>query len=135
MTRVRSLAQAGDLSSSLCVQTSSESHPASYPHGTRGPFLAVKRSRGVTSTTHSHPVLRSRMRSYSSSPPWDMHGGSGTTFMLHVRSLYNKALTEKLWLGMDNTLRWLSKGVCVAMTDSLWKHNVGHCPLSEVYLI
>jgi hypothetical protein len=37
-TAVRSLAEAQAFSSSLCVQTSSESHPASYPMCTRGPF-------------------------------------------------------------------------------------------------
>jgi hypothetical protein len=31
-------AEAKDLSFSLCVQTSSEAHPASYPVGTGGPF-------------------------------------------------------------------------------------------------
>jgi hypothetical protein len=35
VTGVQSLAEAKDLSSSLCVQTSSEAHPASYPMGTR----------------------------------------------------------------------------------------------------
>jgi hypothetical protein len=38
------------------VQTSSGSHPASYPMGTRGSF-----PRGVKLTTHLHPVPRSRM--------------------------------------------------------------------------
>jgi hypothetical protein len=48
-TAVRSLAEAQVFSSSLCVQTSSESHPASYP--TRGPFpgdkvqLEIKKAR------------------------------------------------------------------------------------------
>jgi hypothetical protein len=36
VTGVRSPAE--DFSSSVCVQTSSEAHPASYPVGTRGPF-------------------------------------------------------------------------------------------------
>jgi hypothetical protein len=31
-----------DFSSSLCVQTSSEAHPASYPMGTGGPFSGAK---------------------------------------------------------------------------------------------
>jgi hypothetical protein len=35
---VRFPGQAKDFSSSVCVQTSSEAHPASYPKGTRGPF-------------------------------------------------------------------------------------------------
>jgi hypothetical protein len=38
--------------SSLSVQTRSAAHPASYPMGTEGHFPGVKRSRGVTLTTH-----------------------------------------------------------------------------------
>jgi hypothetical protein len=77
--RVRSPAEAKDLSSSLCVQTSSGAHPASYPMGTGGPFLGVKRGPGVTLTTHLHLVPRSRMsRSYKSSPPSAFVACSGT---------------------------------------------------------
>jgi hypothetical protein len=47
---------AGDLSSSPCVQTGSEAHPASYPMGTGALSLGVKRGRGVTLTTHPHLV-------------------------------------------------------------------------------
>jgi hypothetical protein len=39
---VRSLAKAKDFSSSLCIQTSSEAHPTSYPVGTGNPFLGLK---------------------------------------------------------------------------------------------
>jgi hypothetical protein len=40
-----------------------------------GPFPGVKRSRGVTPTTHPHLVPRSIMsRSYTSSPPKRLHG-------------------------------------------------------------
>jgi hypothetical protein len=35
---VRSPVEVTDFSSSLCVQTSSEAHPASYPVGTGGPY-------------------------------------------------------------------------------------------------
>jgi hypothetical protein len=42
------LSEAKDISSSLCVQTGSEAHPASYPMGTWDPFLGVKRGRDVT---------------------------------------------------------------------------------------
>jgi hypothetical protein len=42
MTRVRSPAEAKYFSSSICVQTSSETHPASYPMGTGGPFPGGK---------------------------------------------------------------------------------------------
>jgi hypothetical protein len=55
-------AEENDFSSSLCVQTSSEAHPASYPMST-----GVKRGRLVRLTTHLVP--RPRMsRSYTSSP-------------------------------------------------------------------
>jgi hypothetical protein len=39
---VRSPAEAKDFFSSLCVQTSSGAHPASYPVGTRDPFSGSK---------------------------------------------------------------------------------------------
>jgi hypothetical protein len=42
MTGVRSPVEANDVSSSICVQTSSEDHPASYPTGTGGPFPGGK---------------------------------------------------------------------------------------------
>jgi hypothetical protein len=68
---VRSPAETKDFSSSLCVYTGSGAHPASCPTGTVSPFLGVNRGRGVTLTTHSHPVPRSRMsRSYISSSAW-----------------------------------------------------------------
>jgi hypothetical protein len=55
-----------DFYSSLCVQTSSEAHPASYPMSIS---TGVKRGRGVTLTTHLHLVPRLRKcRSYSPIP-------------------------------------------------------------------
>jgi hypothetical protein len=51
MTRVRSPTEAKDSSSSLCVQTSSEAHSASYPMVTGCPFQGVKRGRCLTLTT------------------------------------------------------------------------------------
>jgi hypothetical protein len=51
-TGFRSPAEAKDFSSSLGVQTSSETHPASYPMGTGGPFQGVKGGRGVKLTIH-----------------------------------------------------------------------------------
>jgi hypothetical protein len=70
-TGVRSPTGAKDFSSSLCVQTGSGAHPASYPMGTeRG-----KARPGVTLTTHPHLVPRLSMsRSYTSSPPLCLHG-------------------------------------------------------------
>jgi hypothetical protein len=65
------------------VLTSFEAHPPSYPTGTGGPSLGVNRSQGATLTNHSHLVLRSRMNmSYTSSPPWRLHGGSGTLYFV-----------------------------------------------------
>jgi hypothetical protein len=49
---VRSPLGAKDFSSSLCVQTGTEAHPASCTMGTRGPFPGAKRGRCVTLTTH-----------------------------------------------------------------------------------
>jgi hypothetical protein len=71
----RSPAEAKDFSSSLCVQTGSEAHPASYTVGTRGPFSGGK-AWPRHDTEHSpHLVLRSRMnRSYTSSPPKHVNG-------------------------------------------------------------
>jgi hypothetical protein len=48
--------------SSLCVQTSSEAHPASYSMGTSGLFLGVKRGRGMMLTTYSYLVPREEGR-------------------------------------------------------------------------
>jgi hypothetical protein len=42
MTEVRFPAEAKDISSSLCVQASSEAHPASYTMDTGGPFPGAK---------------------------------------------------------------------------------------------
>jgi hypothetical protein len=65
---VRSPAEAKDFSSSLCVQTGSEAHPASCTMGTGGPFPGPKARLGATLTTQSHLGPRSRMsRSYTSS--------------------------------------------------------------------
>jgi hypothetical protein len=82
-TGVRSPAEAKDFSSSLCAQTCSEAHPASYQMGTGGPFQGVNRGRGVTLTTHPHLVSRSRMsRSYTSFPPSRLHGLQRDSFTL-----------------------------------------------------
>jgi hypothetical protein len=51
---VRSPAETKDFSHNLCVQTGSGAHPASCTMGTGGPFMGLKRGRGVTLTTHSH---------------------------------------------------------------------------------
>jgi hypothetical protein len=51
---VRSPAGAKDFSSSLCVQTGSGAHPASYAVGTGGPFLGGK-ARPGRDADHSPP--------------------------------------------------------------------------------
>jgi hypothetical protein len=51
---VRSPAGEEDFSSSLCVQTSSEAHPASCTMGTRGPFPGGK-ARPGRDADHSPP--------------------------------------------------------------------------------
>jgi hypothetical protein len=64
---VRSPAETKDFSHSLCVQTGSEAHSASYPIGAGDPFQGIKRGRGVTLIIQPHLVPRSRIRSYMSS--------------------------------------------------------------------
>jgi hypothetical protein len=51
---VRSPTGAEDFSSSLCVKTGSEAHPASYPMGTGGPFSGGK-ARPGRDADHSPP--------------------------------------------------------------------------------
>jgi hypothetical protein len=51
---VQSPTGAEDFSSSLCVQTGSGAHPASYPMGTGGPFAGGKARPGRDSD-HSPP--------------------------------------------------------------------------------
>jgi hypothetical protein len=77
--RGRSPTEAEDFSSSLCVQTGSGAHPASYTMGTGGCYPRVKHGRGVMLTTH--PLLSPRLRkcrSYTSSHPkaplWSVKG-------------------------------------------------------------
>jgi hypothetical protein len=78
--------------SSLCVQTSSEAHPASCPMGTGVPFPRVKHGRGVTLPTRLNLVPSSRMsRSYTSCLLWHLRGGSGTA-LLFVTFLCNTVL-------------------------------------------
>jgi hypothetical protein len=56
-------------SSSLCVETSSDAHPASYPMGTKGLFPGVKGGRDVTLITHLHLVTMLRKsRNYNPLP-------------------------------------------------------------------
>jgi hypothetical protein len=62
-------------SSSLCVQSSSEPYPASYPMGTGNPSPELKRGQGVTLTTLPHLLPRSIMSmSYTYSLPYGLQG-------------------------------------------------------------
>jgi hypothetical protein len=91
-TGVRTLAEAKDFSSSLCVQTSSEAYPASYPMGTMGSLLWVKHGSCGTLTTHPHLQLRSRAkRSYISSPCCLLQGIAGQLYLqgLHEKTAVN----------------------------------------------
>jgi hypothetical protein len=68
-TEVWSPAEAKDFSSSLCIQSRSEIHPASSPMGTGVLFLGVKLGRVVTLTTHFHLLPQSKMsRRYTPLP-------------------------------------------------------------------
>jgi hypothetical protein len=70
---------------SLCVLTSSETHPPFCEMGTRGSFSGVKHGRSVTLTTHPRLVLRSRMsKNCTSSSPWRVHSGSGTVLPFYL---------------------------------------------------
>jgi hypothetical protein len=82
-TGVRSPAEAKDFSSTLCIQTSSEIHPTSYQIGTEGSFTGGKAQPG-RDADHSSPssaVVSNEQELYSC-PPWRLHGGSGTSYLL-----------------------------------------------------
>jgi hypothetical protein len=85
---VLSPAGANDFSSSLCVQTGSGVHPASYAMGTGGPFTGGK-ARPASDPDHLPLlVLRPRMsRSYISSPPSAFMACSGTALALAITRL------------------------------------------------
>jgi hypothetical protein len=66
-TGVRSSAEGKDFSSNLCVQTSSETHPASYSMDTGGPSPRGKAWPGRDADHSPHLAPKSRTRSYISS--------------------------------------------------------------------
>jgi hypothetical protein len=59
-TGLRFPVEAKDFSCSLCVQTSSRSHPASYTAGTGGPFPGGKARPGRD--THHSPLSRAEVK-------------------------------------------------------------------------
>jgi hypothetical protein len=76
---------------SLCVQTSSESHPVSYPVGTGSPFPEGKAQPG-SDPDHSPPSsaeVKNVQELYSSSP-WRLHGDSGTPLLFYFTVYLNK---------------------------------------------
>jgi hypothetical protein len=116
MTGIRCRAEAKDFSSNLCVQTSSEAHPASCTMGTGCSLPGVKRGLGVTLTTHPHLVPRSRMSRSHTFPPWCLHGGSGTAFTF-----------------IDNRYIFLSLGLttyeeCLCIDTCLYNRRVADVP-------
>jgi hypothetical protein len=77
-TGVRSLIEAKDISSSFCVQTTSETHPASYPMGTCGPFSEGKARPGRDADPSPPSKTEEELCTRISSTPCRLHGGSGT---------------------------------------------------------
>jgi hypothetical protein len=74
-----------DFSCSVCAQTSSETHPASNPMGTGGPFRGKARN-GRDAVHSPHLVPRSRMsRSYSPYPLLVPAWRSGTALLFTYR--------------------------------------------------
>jgi hypothetical protein len=84
-TGVRSPTETKNFSSSLCIQTNSEAHPASYPMGTGYPLPGCKTRPGRDADHAPHLVQRSRMsRSYISSLLCRLHGSSGIASALFI---------------------------------------------------
>jgi hypothetical protein len=127
-----------DLSSSLCVQTSSETHPASYPMGRGVLSLGIKHGRGVTLTNHPQLVARTRISSSCTSLPlWHLYGDSETAllslytslliFPLHSDRQSAKIVTfakrtievTSLTLQVQNAVIWTSR-----VTLLFWVHLV-----------
>jgi hypothetical protein len=76
----------GSIPSSVCVQTSSEAHPASCLMGSDDYFSGGKARPGRELTSHPHVVPRSRLStSYITSSPWRLLGSAGSLyFTLHL---------------------------------------------------
>jgi hypothetical protein len=78
--------QAKGFSSSPCVQTSFEAHPASCPMGTGGHFPGYRRP-GHDADHTTHLVQRSRMsRSYGFNP-WRLHGVAGHLYFAYYTGI------------------------------------------------
>jgi hypothetical protein len=111
-TRIRSPADAKDFPLvSVSIPALRPTHPPTQ--WVPGPFSEIERGQGITLTTHSHSVPRKRMRrSYTSSPPWRLHGGSDTAL------LYFTLLPEcRLVLSMHWPMLRVTFLFCVDKTD------------------
>jgi hypothetical protein len=103
MAGVRVPAVAKEFSSDLCVQICSEDYKASYTLGTGGPFPGVKRGWGVTLTTHSHLVPRSRMiRNHTPLPLGACMVCGGT--LTYRKNVWNKSR----WIWQSGTSEHIS---------------------------
>jgi hypothetical protein len=106
---VRSPAEAGDFSCSLCVQTGSGVHLSSCTMRTGRPFPGAKDGRCVTLTTHLYLVPRSRMCiSYISSPQSSFKPRSGTelAFFSFIYTVYRRYF-KAIFLGSCYLVFWV----------------------------
>jgi hypothetical protein len=74
MNRVRLPAEVKYFSNRLRVQRSYDAHPASYQMGSLRHFPGGKARQGRDADHSPHILERSKIRSYTSSPPWRLHG-------------------------------------------------------------
>jgi hypothetical protein len=74
---VRSPAEAKDFSCSLCIQTSSEAHQASYILGTGGPFPRGKARPGCNADHSPQSSAVMNDKTLYSFPPCRLHGDRG----------------------------------------------------------
>jgi hypothetical protein len=130
-TGVPSPTEAEDVSSSLCVQTSSEAYPASCTMSTGGPFPGVKRGQGLMLTTHPHLVFKLRMsRSYASSPPqapsWRVTGQLYLHLQIQHLTQRSKVLFQKLIvIQLFKKYSWTRRPICS------WQAATGQWPKSH----
>jgi hypothetical protein len=80
-------AEATDFSSSLCVQASSEAHPASCPMGTAGPFPGGK-ARPGRDADYSPPSSAEVKNDREPYPPWLLYCESETAFFLLLQLIH-----------------------------------------------
>jgi hypothetical protein len=96
MTGIRSPAEEQDFSCSLCVQNSSEAHQACYPVGTGG------KAQPGHDTDHSSPSTFKVKN--DSSPPWHLHGGSGTSSLFYFYCTFFHINIQNFYLLLPCTM-------------------------------